>query len=387
MFEWALKANLPIIGVTTDDIGNFAATLQLIAGGKPHYMGSTLSATVLSQHHLYWTDKLELVTTDLYTNFIKNSRQLIVVNPEAGNTLLFYAGEMPTPISMIENFVAGLTDTPGIVECLKGLSLKTASEACYITEARTGSLLPKELRRTRSMLTSGSPGLTLVDTDVDFYDVPKELAKWMQTNSKFFTTLVHPKLTPRGLLLSGTPGTGKSLSAKYISKAWQVPLYHLDLAGLLTRYVGASEERLRNILASLDREEPCVVLIDEVEKVINTEEDTGVTKRLLSQLLWWMQEHESRVFTVLTTNKLDAIPPEMYRPGRIDRVLEVQGLKGTEQIAKFMLAVWKSIVPADKPCFFSVLPDDNGKLITEASQAYITGRVYEIIKESGVLTN
>lgn len=393
MFENALKANLPIIGVNTDDPGGFPRCLQSIANGKPLYMESKLAKMAFKTSHLWWTDKEELVTRDLYLDCLKESIQVVVINPTAGNHLIFYAGIMPTPPDLMQELVEEQTNNVGeITACLKGMSLKAAREAMLLTEARTGALTPKELRKTRSMLTGGSPGLTLLNADVDFYAVPPQLAEWLKVNSKYFTTLVHPRLTPRGLLLDGSPGTGKSMAGRYIASQWGVPLYHLDLAGLLTKYVGTAEERLRHILGSLDKEEPCIVLIDEVEKVINTTEDAGVTKRLLSQLLWWLQEHESRVFTIMTTNKLDAIPPELYRPGRVDKIIRVPPLKKGE-ISAFAFKVAKAVgvksasVEAGQ-IMAATMYDELGIFDGEASQAAVTGVVYDTIKKHGwVLTN
>lgn len=388
MFEWALKANIPIIGVTTDDLINFPQVLQSIAGGAAKYMGAKSPEAFRNTGQLFWTDDDEFVSRDLYTSFAAKDKQLIVVNPDPKNPFMFHSGIMPTPQSMVTAYLSPLTDEVAEIEqCVKGMSLKAIMEAVLITEARTGSLLPKDLRKTRSMLAGGTVGLTLLDTDLGFYQVPGELDKWMKVNSKFFTTMVHPKLTPRGLLFAGSAGVGKSMAAKHIAKQWGVPLYHLDIASLLTKYVGASEERLRNILSLLDREEPCVVLIDEVEKVINSSEDAGVTARILSQLLWWMQEHTFRVFTVMTTNDYENIPKELYRPGRVDKVMVVPKLKGIGEIGKFIDNVWSSVV-SDSPCAAHVFSDAYGNPITEASHAEITGRVYDLIKSMpGVLTN
>lgn len=129
---------------------------------------------------------------------------------------------------------------------------------------------------------------------------------------------------PRGVLLVGVPGCGKSLSAKAISAEWGLPLYRLDLASILGQYVGQSESRLREALDTADRVAPCVLWIDEIEKGLAGQNDsTGVGRRLLGQFLYWLQESGSRVFVVATANDVRSLPPELLRKGRFDELFFV----------------------------------------------------------------
>ena len=103
-------------------------------------------------------------------------------------------------------------------------------------------------------------------------------------------------------------------------------------------------------LARLDQAEPCVVLIDEIEKVFSTKGgdlDGATTTTMLSQLLWWLAEHKSRVLTVMTTNNAKALPPELYREGRIDEVMVFEGLTGADA-AKFVKGVVSTFVGASR---------------------------------------
>jgi hypothetical protein len=129
---------------------------------------------------------------------------------------------------------------------------------------------------------------------------------------------------PRGVLLVGVPGCGKSLSAKAIAAEWRLPLYRLDLASILGQYVGQSENRLREALNTADRVAPCVLWIDEIEKGLAGQNDsTGVGRRLLGQFLFWLQESHSRVFVVATANDVRSLPPELLRKGRFDELFFV----------------------------------------------------------------
>lgn len=129
---------------------------------------------------------------------------------------------------------------------------------------------------------------------------------------------------PRGVLLAGVPGCGKSLSAKAIAAEWNLPLYRLDLATILGQYVGQSENRLREALDTADRVAPCVLWIDEIEKGLAGQNDsTGVGRRLVGQFLFWLQESRSRVFVVATSNDVRSLPPELLRKGRFDEMFFV----------------------------------------------------------------
>ncbi|MFG1841845.1 AAA family ATPase [Micromonospora sp. NPDC049175] len=129
---------------------------------------------------------------------------------------------------------------------------------------------------------------------------------------------------PRGVLLVGVPGCGKSLSAKAVAAQWRLPLYRLDFAAILGMYVGQSEARLREALDLADRTAPCVLWIDEIEKGLAGQHDsTGVGRRLVGQFLFWLQESPSRVFVVATSNDIRSLPPELLRKGRFDELFFV----------------------------------------------------------------
>ena len=134
-------------------------------------------------------------------------------------------------------------------------------------------------------------------------------------------TPLHP---PKGVLLVGVPGCGKSLSAKAIATEWRLPLYRLDLASVLGMYVGQSESQLRDALEAAERVAPCVLWVDEIEKGFpSSQGDSGTTRRLIGQFLYWMQENTAKVFLVATANDVSSLPPEMLRKGRFDEIFFV----------------------------------------------------------------
>lgn len=133
---------------------------------------------------------------------------------------------------------------------------------------------------------------------------------------------------PKGLLLLGVPGCGKSLTAKTIASFWNMPLLRLDIGKVYQGLVGSSEDNIRKAIATAEAVAPCVLWIDEIEKGLNGVQssgstDGGVTSRIFSTILTWMQEKTSPVFVVATANNINLLPPELLRKGRFDEIFFV----------------------------------------------------------------
>lgn len=132
---------------------------------------------------------------------------------------------------------------------------------------------------------------------------------------------------PKGIMIVGMPGCGKSLAAKATAKLFEIPLVRLDVGRLLGKYIGESEENMRKALKLSEAISPCVLWIDEIEKAFSGVGSSGggsdVTTRLFGQFLTWMQEKENTVFIVATANDISRIPPEFLRKGRFDELFFV----------------------------------------------------------------
>ena len=129
---------------------------------------------------------------------------------------------------------------------------------------------------------------------------------------------------PKGVLLAGVQGSGKSLAARAVAGLWGLPLLRLDFATLYNKYIGETEKNLRDALAMADAMQPCVLWIDEIEKGLGEDSsDQGVSRRILGTLLTWMAERTSRVFLVATANNVAQLPPELIRKGRLDELFFV----------------------------------------------------------------
>lgn len=153
-----------------------------------------------------------------------------------------------------------------------------------------------------------------------------KLKNWLEVRRKVFNNEVTLPGgdKPKGMLLLGVQGCGKSLAAKAVAGSWQLPLLHLDFGTLYNRFYGQTEENLRQALDATEKMEPCVLWIDEIEKgmsAVSSSDD--VSKRLLATFLTWLSEKKQSVFVVATANDVSALPPELMRKGRFDEVFFV----------------------------------------------------------------
>jgi SpoVK/Ycf46/Vps4 family AAA+-type ATPase len=141
---------------------------------------------------------------------------------------------------------------------------------------------------------------------------------------------------PRGMLLVGPPGTGKSLTAKCVASAWGLPLLRLDLGALRSKYVGESEANIRKALNVAETVSPCVLWLDEIEKALagagGPQGDGGVAADALGAVLSWMQERKGSVFVVATANNVEALPPELLRKGRFDELFFIDLPTSAERV-------------------------------------------------------
>ena len=156
------------------------------------------------------------------------------------------------------------------------------------------------------------------------------LKSWLERAKVGFTPEAKAlNLTPpRGVMLVGVPGCGKSLAAKAIARAWQLPLLKLDAGRLFDKFIGESEKNFRKATETAESLSPIVLWIDEIEKAMvagggSGEADAGLSRRLFGAFLTWLQEKKQEVFVVATANDLSSLPPELLRKGRFDEIFFV----------------------------------------------------------------
>ena len=222
-------------------------------------------------------------------------------------------------------------EAAALLSHLRGLSLHEARKLVTAAIVRDGKLDKDDLtfvQRGKRELVQKSGVLTYFAAEQTLEQVAglAQLKRWLALRAPVFHEPARAAefgLTPpRGLLLLGVQGCGKSLCAKAIASAWSLPLLRLDPSRLYDKYLGESEKNLRRAIELAERLAPIVLWIDELEKVFggNKQDDTGASQRILGALLTWLQEKRESVFVVATSNDVTDLPPELLRKGRFDEI-------------------------------------------------------------------
>lgn len=232
-----------------------------------------------------------------------------------------------------------------LISNLAGLSYadtgRLARNVIYIDGAITKSDLPQVMQAKYELLNRGGALQFEYDT-ATFGDVGglSRLKSWLSQRRPAFrgdesASHLDP---PKGILLLGIQGCGKSLAAKATAAIFGVPLLRLDFGAIYDKYHGETERKLRESLKTADVMSPCVLWIDEIEKgIAGRGGETGTTQRVLGTFLTWMAEKKSHVFIVATANDISTLPPELVRKGRFDEIFFVD--LPTPEIRASILAI------------------------------------------------
>lgn len=210
-----------------------------------------------------------------------------------------------------------------------GLPLQDAQRFIRQAIRNDGAITHDDIRaliQSKHQMTGHAPLLELNFDSADVGDVGglENLKKWLAVRRAAMVEGAATADVPRGVLLLGVQGSGKSLAAKAIAGSWKLPLLRLDVGALYNKFYGETERNLREALKSAENLAPCVLWIDEIEKAIaQASSDDGLSRRMLGSLLTWMTERKSRVFLVATANDIQALPPELLRKGRFDEIFFV----------------------------------------------------------------
>lgn len=172
--------------------------------------------------------------------------------------------------------------------------------------------------------------LEFVRADLKIEDVGglENLKRWLMKRNKSWldSAAVYGLPAPKGVLITGVPGCGKSLIAKAVSAMWQLPLLRLDMGKIFSGLLGSSEENMRKAIKTVEAVAPSILWIDEIEKGFSGMSgagDSGTSSRIFGSFLTWMQEKTKPVFVIATANNIHALPPEMLRKGRFDEIFFV----------------------------------------------------------------
>lgn len=202
---------------------------------------------------------------------------------------------------------------------------------------------------------------------------------------------------PKGLLITGVPGCGKSLTAACVSTQWGLPLLRLDVGKVFSGLVGSSEQNMRNALKLAEAVAPSILWIDEIEKgfgSVGGGGDSGTSQRVFGTFLTWMQEKKNPVFVIATANKIDSLPPEFLRKGRFDEIFFVDLPTEQEREEIWNLHLEKHLAPPsragggielDPPTLQQLASASEGFSGAEIAQAVI-GACFEAFAERRAVT-
>ena len=212
-----------------------------------------------------------------------------------------------------------------------GLTLHEAENAFARAMVNDGVLDSRDLEvvheeKRQTVRKSGL--LEFVDASVNLDDVGglENLKQWLakRDGSWLGEAAAYGLPAPRGVLITGVPGCGKSLTAKAIAAVWGLPLLRLDIGRVFAGLVGSSEQNMRNAIRTAEASAPCVLWVDEIEKGFSGGSgDSGTSTRVFGSFLTWMQEKSQAVFVIATANDIEGLPPELLRKGRFDEIFFV----------------------------------------------------------------
>lgn len=410
MLREAILSTLPIVVVRTRDIVNFAMTAEFITKKKllpwPKQDKSFAKPMKGIRYYVLGSQLPKMEWKSWYETFQEAEATLVIVNPEAVIPEAFDAGDLVTPKALVREVLSksfypnGPTDSDtqyleGLLSALGGLTLKEAVEIMKMTMVDSEQLTADQVTRIRRQVVPSIQGFSAVDTDLPIYHPNPEWDAFVSKKKHLFLSdTVDWRLVPRGALLDGPPGTGKTQAAKYIARQWGVPLYRLD-ATVDSKWHGESQGNLQSILNQVANEAPCVLLMDEMEKFFAGQDSNGITKKLLSLLLWFMQENRTKVFVVMTTNNKLALPPELYREGRISGTFSFLGLRfadaqafAIDVAATFNTPVKGAVLKKAIDTLFEAAAKEAGKNLMEVRVAHskISETVFSIVEEASALT-
>jgi len=293
---------------------------------------------------------------DAAAGFEKRTGAIILVdpNPEIPAALAVSSTVVPLPApdageyrGLLERIIRDLSarialrvnispkDTDRLMNNLKGLSLLEAEKALTRVMIEDGQLSPEDISR----VVQAKKEAVLKNGLLEYYPVEENLADiaglrglkcWLAKRREMIADPEKARAFglsfPKGILLVGVQGCGKSLCAKAVAMEWGLPLLKLDPSGLYNKYIGESERNFNRAVKTADKMAPVVLWIDEIEKAFASsppESDGGVSQRIFASFLSWLQEKKSEVFVVATANDISRLPPEFIRKGRFDEIFFV----------------------------------------------------------------
>ena len=270
-----------------------------------------------------------------------------------------------------------------VIRALGGLSTHEAENALALSIIETNKFDPSVIYREKVQAVKKTGLLDIVEPDqkgLEAIGGLEELKEWILKRRRAYSPEAEKfgLPAPKGVLLVGVPGTGKSLSAKAIGTALGVPTVRLDIGNLFNSLVGESEARTRDALKLAEAMSPCVLWIDEIDKGFagssgSGSGDSGVTRRVFGTVISWMQERRRPVFLVATANQVGSLPPELLRKGRFDEIFAVDLPNSKEREMIFSIHITKKN---------RAIKDFDLKQLSNATDGFTGSEIENVIDEA-----
>lgn len=335
--------------------------LESIANG----MAAVEEIYIMKDFHEFFTDVgIVRAARDLVTRLRGQKRTVIFVAPvlrldvglEKDVHVIDY--DLPTKLD-IYNLAVAVTGSRNVsselldssVDAATGLTLTEAENAFAKSLAMTSTLEPSVISDEKRQIVKKSGLLEFIHSDgsLDAIGGHEVLKSWLKRRARALTpeAKAYGMETPKGILLVGPPGVGKTFIAKAVANTFKVPHLKLDVGRLFGGLVGETEKNVRLVIKTIEAVAPCVVQVEEMEKAFAGSSgagDGGTSSRLLASFLDWLQDGQSFAFIVGTANKAKSLPAELIRKGRFDEIWFCDLPNQEERKAIFRLHVTKRVI-------------------------------------------
>ena len=279
-------------------------------------------------------------------------------------------------------------DVEKLCKAALGLTLQEAENAFALSMVNDGKITIDDLGtilNEKMQVIKKTGILEFINSEYGINDIGglENLKSWLQkrNNSWSESAKKYCLPSPKGVLITGVPGCGKSLTAKATSAIWQLPLLKLDFGKIFAGIVGSSEENMRKALKTAEAVAPSILWVDEIEKSLsglNSNGDSGTSSRIFGTFLNWMQDKTSPVFVIATANNISGLPPELLRKGRFDEIFFVDMPTQTEREEIFRLHLTKRL--KDESVRGDIQIDDSlCKRLAQMTEGFVGAEIEQIV--------
>lgn len=421
LFEWSMTDGLRCAHSADEKDTHSTKRLREPMAVLNEILQSSESAIyVLKDFHEYM-EAPEVVRQlrDLAEALRRTKKSIVILTPvlkmpqelEKAVTIL----DMPLPTeeeldALLRNRIVGsgprrfrvdLTETEyhSLVKAAKGLTLVEAENAFARAIVDDGALDRRDIRA----ILEEKKQVIRKSGVLDYYDADENIAAvggmdllkdWLRKRVRAFTDDArrYGLPEPRGILLMGIQGCGKSLVAKTIASSWRLPLLRMDMSLIFQSYIGSSEQNMRKALKVAESLAPIVLWVDEIEKAFSGvggsgNSDSGTTSRVVGTFLTWLQEKSTPVFVVATANEVRDLPPELLRKGRLDEIFFVDLPRREERMEIFRIHLARLKRDPDKFDLRTLAQAAEGFSGAEIEQAIISALHDSFFAERDLLTD